>query len=274
MAVLSGIYTYPIKSCAALRHESAALDDCGLPYDRRWMIIDGDGLFITQRDLPALALIQPGFEPDDLTLSAPGMPLMRVPLAYAGQAARRVTVWRDVCDAWDEGDTLAEWLSDYLRVEARLARMNPAFVRRVDPHYAPQPARTAFSDGFPLLIVSEASLDDLNRRLLERGRQPVLMSRFRPNLVVSDCAPYAEDDWRTVTIGGVTLDIVKPCARCVTTTIDQATGRAPDPAEPLATLNIYRKMNGKVYFAQNAIHRAPGSLRVGDTVRVGEAAAR
>ncbi len=271
MVVLSGIYTYPIKSCAALSHTSAPLDDRGLPYDRRWMITDPDGMFFTQRELPALALIQPGVEPDSLTLNAPGMQPMRVPLAYAGQTTRQVEVWGDVCDAWDEGDALAEWLSDYLGTKSRLVRMTDAFVRPVDPRYAPQPARTAFSDGFPLLIVSEASLDDLNRRLVERGKQPVPMSRFRPNLVVSDSTAYAEDDWKVVTIGGVTLDVVKPCARCATITVDQATGSVPDSAEPLATLNTYRKMNGKVYFAQNAIHRAPGSVRIGDALQISEA---
>jgi hypothetical protein len=270
MAVLSGMYTYPIKSCAALRHESAALDSFGLPYDRRWMIINPDGMFQTQRELPALALIQPAVEADALTLSAPGLPTMRAPLHYAGQVSRQVEVWGDVCEAWDEGDALAEWLSDYLGTATRLVRMTDDFVRPVDPDYAPQPARTAFSDGFPLLLVSEASLDDLNSRLIERGKQPIPMSRFRPNLVVSESMAYAEDDWKTLTISGVTLDVVKPCARCATTTVDQATGTVPDHAEPLATLNTYRKINGKVYFAQNVIHRTLGTLRVGDRVHVGE----
>src|SRR5262249_39836542 len=126
----------------------------------------------------------------------------------------------------------------------------------------------SFTDGFPVLIVSQASLDDLNNRLVERGSDPVAITRFRPNLVVTDCDSFAEDTWQTVQIGGITLGIVKPCGRCVVATGDQATGTVPDSAEPLATLNTFRKQGSKVMFAQNAIHHAPGKVAVGDVVNV------
>jgi len=264
---LSGIFTYPIKSCGSLSHTDMMLDERGPIWDRRWMVVDSDGLFITQREIPALALIQPRFENGDLTITAPNMPEMRVPLEREPSEIWRVQVWRDECAAWDEGDDLATWLGDYLNVDARLVRMADDFLRRADTTYAPENTSVSFADAFPLLIASEASLEALNHRMVERGKMAVPMSRFRPNLVVSGAPAFAEDNWRTVQIGEVTVDVVKPCARCVTTTVDQLTGSVPDTAEPLGTLNTFRKQNGKVMFAQNAIHCAPGVLRIGDAIK-------
>ncbi|MCC7448158.1 MAG: MOSC N-terminal beta barrel domain-containing protein [Anaerolineae bacterium] len=266
--MLTHIHTYPIKSCGALSHTRIELDKRGPVWDRRWMVVDSAGVFITQRELPALALIQPAFEDGYMKLRAPGMADTRVPLHRDTAPCRVVRVWKDTCEAWDEGDDLAGWFSDYLHTEARLVRMTDNYVRRVDPRYARQPAQTGFADAFPLLIVSEASLAELNRHLVDRGSAPVPMSRFRPNLVVSGCAPFAEDTWQTIRIGTVILDIVKPCARCVTTTVDQATGTIPDVSEPLAALKTFRKQDGKVMFAQNTIHRAPGVVAVGDVLAV------
>lgn len=266
--VLAQLYTYPVKSCGALSHIRIALDIRGPVWDRRWMVVDTAGVFITQREFPRLALIQPQFVDGYLSLSAPGMDAIRLPLQRNAAPCRMVRVWKDTCEALDEGDDLAGWLSDYLHCGARLVRMADEYVRPVDPRYARYPAQTGFADAFPLLIVSEASLAELNRHLVARGNAPIPMSRFRPNLVVSGCAAYAEDTWRTVRIGSVTLDIVKPCPRCVTTTVDQATGTIPDPAEPLAALNTFRKQDGKVMFAQNAIHRSVGVLAVGDLLVV------
>jgi hypothetical protein len=263
---ITHLYTYPIKSCAAVAHERLALEARGPLWDRRWMVVDGNGLFITQRELPRLALVQPNVEADMLRLSAPGRNDICLSLHGARGTIQRVVVWRDTCDAWDEGDEVANWLSDYLNVDVRLVRMADGFQRMVDPNYARTPAHTGFSDGFPVLIAAEASLAELNRRLTEHGKAPVPMSRFRPNVVVAGCEAFAEDSWKTVQIGAVTLDVVKPCARCATTTVDQTSGTIPDSTEPLATLNTFRKQAGKVMFAQNAIHRAPGVLSVGDGV--------
>ena len=264
--ILTSIFTYPIKACAALRHTEIELDSYGLAGDRRWMIVDSEGVFLTQRERPALARIQPTFEADGLRLSAPGMRSIHVASEPVTRSVRKVVVWDDTCDAWDGGDDVAQWLGDYLHLAARLVRMAGTFSRLVDIRYAREGAQTTFTDGFPVLIVSEASLDELNRRLVERGCESVPITRFRPNLVVGGCEAFAEDIWHTIQVGGVTLDVVKPCARCVVTTVDQATGTVPDVAEPLATLNTFRKQGSKVMFAQNAIHRAPGTLSVGDAV--------
>ncbi|MEO8606369.1 MAG: MOSC N-terminal beta barrel domain-containing protein [Chloroflexota bacterium] len=265
---LTHLYTYPIKSCGSLSHKEIALDARGPLWDRRWMVTDGDGKVITQRELPAMALIQPRFENGNLALTAPNMPEICVPLGREAGEIWRVEVWDDICAAWDEGEEFADWFSDYLHVDARLVRMADGFVRAVDPDYAPPNTPVGFADGYPILIVSDASLDELNRRLIERDKPPVPISRFRPNIVVTGASAFAEDNWDAVQIGDVTLDVVKPCARCVLTSVDQLTGTVPDTAEPLATLNTFRKQNNKVMFAQNAIHRAPGTLRVGEQLKL------
>jgi uncharacterized protein YcbX len=267
---VSALYTYPIKSCGGLTHDEIHFDTRGPIWDRRWVVTDADGMFYTQRELPPMALIQPQFDGDKLTLSAPGMSRISLPLEAERPEPRLVRVWRDTCEAWDEGDTLAQWFSDYLKVEARLTRMTDSYYRAVNKDYAPYPAQVSFADGYPALIVSESSLDDLNQRLIERGSEAMPMKRFRPNIVITESAPFAEDTWREARIGDMTFDLVKPCARCVMTTVDPATGTIPDKAEPLATLNTFRKQERGVMFAQNAIHRAPGVLKVGDAVNVVE----
>ncbi len=268
MATVSQLYSYPIKSCGALNHARITLDERGPLMDRRWMITDTDGKFITQREIPVLARIQPSFANGSLVLNAPKMSAIEVALQHEASPIRMVQVFNDLCEAWDEGDSLATWLGDYLHQSVRLVRMTDSFVRPVDERYARRPAKTSFTDGFPLLLLSEASVAELNNRLIVRGSESVPISRFRPNVVVNDCAAFAEDDWRTIQIGGMTLDVVKPCARCVTTTVDQATGTIPDHTEPLATLNTFRKQGGKVMFAQNVIHHAPGTLSVGERVQI------
>ncbi len=267
---VSALYTYPIKSCGGLTHNTITFDSRGPLWDRRWIVTDSDGMFYTQRELPPMALIQPAFEEDALVLTAPGMTTIRVPLETGRPAPRAVRVWKDTCEAWDEGDALAQWFSDYLKVDARLTRMTDDYVRPVDKKYAPYAAQVGFADAYPALIVSESSLDDLNQRLIERGVEPMPMRRFRPNIVITDSPAYAEDTWREAQIGVMTFDVVKSCARCVLTTVDPATGTIPNTAEPLATLNTYRKQERGVMFAQNAIHRAPGTLNLGDAVNVVE----
>lgn len=271
---VSALYTYPIKSCAGLTHNTIAFDSRGPSWDRRWVVADSDGMFYTQRELPLMALIKPTFADDALALTAPGMSSIRIPLEAERAAPRQVRVWKDTCAAWDEGDNLAQWFSDYLKVDARLYRMTDDHYRAVNKDYAPQPAQVGFADGYPALIVSESSLDDLNQHLIERGSEAIPMRRFRPNIVITDSDAFAEDTWRTAQIGAMTFDLVKACARCVMTTVDPDTGTVPDKAEPLATLNTYRKQERGVMFAQNAIHRAPGVLNVGDMVNVVESQAQ
>ncbi len=267
---VSALYTYPIKSCGGLTHTTISFDSRGPLWDRRWVVTDSDGMFYTQRELPPMALLQPAFEDDALMLTAPGMTAIRVPLEAERSTPRAVRVWRDTCDAWDEGDALAQWFSDYLKVDARLTRMTDDYYRAVNKDYAPQPAQVGFADGYPALIVSESSLEDLNQHLIARGVEAMPMRRFRPNIVVADSDAYTEDSWREAQIGTMTFDVVKACARCVMTTVDPAKGEIINTAEPLATLNTYRKQDRGVMFAQNAIHRAPGILNVGDAVNIVE----
>lgn len=179
-----------------------------------------------------------------------------------------MTVWKDTIAAWDEGDAAAEWFSGLVGNPVRLLRVSDLARREVNPKYATRAATTAFSDGFPILVATEASLDELNRRLESGGAAPVPMSRFRTNLVIAGSEPFAEDRWRTIRVGEALIDIVKPCSRCIITSIDQTTAQRPQPTEPLATLAQFRRAPGGVMFAQNAIHHGQAALRIGDRVEV------
>lgn len=266
------LHTYPIKSCGGLSHSAIEFDDRGPLWDRRWMLVEPDGMFVTQRELPRLALIQPAFEGDQMRLTAPDMSKLCIPLQPPSAPSRTVQVWQSICQAWDEGGKAAEWFSDFLKVAVRLVRIADDFQRVIDTEHSRLSTRervhTAFADGYPVLIASEESLAELNRRLSERGAAPVPMNRFRPNIVVAGSAAFAEDHWRTVQIGSLTLDVVKLCIRCAIPTVDQQTGEIPDVKEPTATLNTFRKQEGKVMFAQNAIHRESGIVRIGDELLV------
>ena len=226
------------------------------------MIVDGHDEFVTQREYPRLALITPQLEAGTLLLTTPKGQAVSVPTTGVAGPTRRVRVWRDWCEAVDQGDIAARFFSDWLEESVRLVKMADSFERRVDPHHARTPALTGFSDGYPLLLVSEASLNDLNTRL----DTPLPMNRFRPNLVVTGCNPHAEDGWQQVTINSITFDIAKPCERCTVTTTDQVTGERG--VEPLRTLATYRRVGTKVYFGQNIIHRTTGTIAVGEPVKV------
>jgi uncharacterized protein YcbX len=264
---IAALYRYPIKSCRGTSLTEAVLDARGIVGDRRLMLVDQEGEFLTQRELPRMALIVPLLEGDDLVVRAPGLPDLQLRPANDGPRVE-VTVWKDLCAAVDQGDDAAQWFRAFLDVPCRLVRLADDHVRRVDPGYARRPGdQTAFTDGYPLLLASEASLEDLNRRMLAA----LPMNRFRPSLVVRGCAPYAEDAWRTIRAGTMDLDVVKPCVRCVITTTDQDS--AEFGLEPLRTLATYRKgPDGGVWFGQNLIHHRPGTLRVGDLVEILEPA--
>lgn len=262
---LSGIHLYPVKSLAGLSVDSWMGGVHGLEYDRHWMLVDEKGEFVTQRRLPRMALIQTALRGDALVLSAPGMQELIVAKEYPG-APLEVLVWEDRVQALDAGVQVADWLSGFLGEPLRLVYFPPHARRPVDPDYAEMDDRTAFSDGFPYLLISEASLQELNGRL----EQPLPMGRFRPNLVVSGTEPFAEDRWRRIRVGGLSFRVVKPCSRCIITTIDPLTARRG--AEPLRTLSGYRRRGNKVFFGQNLIHDGIGGLSVGDQVEVLESA--
>ena len=269
--VVSALYVYPVKSCRGTSLAAATLDARGIVGDRQFMLVDPRGQFLTQRELPRLALVEPRADSLDdgaaLRLTAPGAADFSHTIRGDGDV-RDVVVWDDECRAIDQGDEVGRWFSDFLETECRLVRMAGDFVRQVDQRYAPRPTdHVGFSDGFPLLLISEASLAELNSRLAA----PVPMDRFRPNIVVAGCEPFAEDRWRSIRIGDVTLAVVKPCARCKITMVDQKTAAASKEKEPLHTLATYRKLSGSgVMFGQNVIHAEAGLLRVGDPVDVSE----
>lgn len=266
---ISALYTYPVKSCAGIRHERAELVERGPRYDRQWMLVDADNRFLTQREFPRMALVQTALGDDDLILIAPDMPPLHVPLAEHEGQIREVVVWRDTCQAVDAGDEVARWFAEVLQAEVRLVRMRDSFDRLTSTEYTDVPGTVSFVDGYPLLFISEASLEDLNARLTARGKAPVTMDRFRPNVVVAGCEPYAEDTWGQISISCLRFDVVKPCARCAIPSVDQSSGVVPDAKEPLATLATYRRgKNNGAMFGQNVLHRDCGVLQVGDAITV------
>jgi uncharacterized protein YcbX len=273
MIKVSGIFTYPIKSCGGISHQSATLDERGLRYDRRWMIVsdapEDRGEFLTQREFPRLSLIQPSFSGDMLAINAPGMSEICVPLAQQGKADRDVVVWDDTCRAVDQRDQVAEWLSNFMAIPIRLVRIADEFVRPTSMDYTDQPAQTGFADGYPMLLTTEDSLIDLNKRLAARGKPAIRMNRFRPNIVVKGADPFEEDLWKWIKIGDIRVEIAKPCARCVTTTVEQERGEVTITHEPTATLATFRRAsNGGVMFGQNVIHRTVGEIAIGDEVQI------
>jgi len=259
---VTGLYYYPIKSCRGISLSRGEIVSRGFRYDRHWMITTVDGTFLTQREVPRLALIEPLVEGDSLRLRAPEMPEIRIPLAQTGPMLP-VTVWKDTCLAVDDGDIVAEWLSTFLGKPVRLFHMADTFTRTLDPRYAPRPTdHTGFADGYPFLFISEETLADLNARLAT----PLPMDRFRPNIVIKGEATPAEDSWTRVQINDVAFDLVKACARCAVTTTDQQT--AARGKEPLTTLATYRNSERGVLFGQNAVHATTGEIAVGATVEV------
>ena len=258
---------YPIKSLGGVRLERATIGDLGFAGDRRWMLVDDDGVFYTQRALPRMALVHATPSDGGVHVTAPGQEALTVAPPPPGTTRRRVRVWADVVDAETYGGDVDAWFSEALGRPAHLVYMPDDVRRRVDPTYAGPDDRAAFADAFPVLIVSRESLADLNAHLVAHGAGAVGMERFRPNVVVEGVdAPFAEDGWRDVSLGSAALRVVKPCARCVLTTVDPATGRASARGEPLRTLAMYRRRGENVFFAQNALVVRGGDVAVGDVV--------
>jgi len=262
---VTGLFVYPIKSCRGTSVGRARVTPRGLQDDRLLMLVDADGRFLTQREYPRMALIAPEMAAGGgLTVRAPGMP--DLPLRVQSDGARApVVIWRDTCVAVDQGREADAWFSDYLGTPVRLVRIADEHTRIVDQTFARRADdQTGFADGYPFLLIAQESLDDLNTRLA----QPLPMNRFRPNIVVAGCAPFAEDGWSDVEISGVRFGLVKPCARCVMTTTDQET--AAVGAEPLQTMGTFRRRPDPrpgVYFGQNLVSGQSGAIAVGDAVK-------
>lgn len=265
---LHSLHLYPLKSAAGLTVDALAIEPRGPRFDRRWLVVDAEGRFVTARAVPELVLIRAELDGDGLRLSAPERPSLAV--APPSPAAPRiaVTVWKDQVEAPLADATAHAWLSACLRRDVRLVWMDADVRRPVDPIYGRNGDEVSFADGYPLLLISQAAVDGLNTRLAAAGRAPVTMAHFRPNLVVAGAEAHAEDGWRRLRIGEVVFDAVKPCTRCVFTTVDPALGRRRDDGEPLETLKTYRRTPAGVTFGMNLIARGSGTVRTGDAVEV------
>lgn len=258
---LSGLYCYPVKSARGHALQTATTDRFGLAGDRRWLVIDQTGQFISQRSHSQLALLDVAPTDAGLRLGTGGD---AIDVARPNADAPRVpsTVWGDTIDAQLADAAASDWLSRRFNAELRLVYCPDDAERAVDEAYAPPGRRVAFADGFPLLVVGQASLDALNARLTT----PVPMDRFRPNLVVSGAEAHAEDRWKRIRIGDTEVNLVKPCSRCAIPSINQLTGeRDPDINRVLAS---YRRRDGIIYFGMNALVPAGAQLRAGDPVEI------
>ncbi|WP_016985459.1 MOSC domain-containing protein [Pseudomonas crudilactis] len=266
MLRLSALYRYPLKSGKVDVLKSVDLDKLGLDGDRRWMLVDeASGRFLTQRaeakmsQLSALWNAQGG-----LTLSAPEHSPIDIALPGNDAELRGVTIWRDTLRVPDAGEEAARWVSDFIGKPTRLVQVPLDRARTTQAGYGYEDDQVAFADGFPLLLIGEASLQDLSDRV---GR-PLEMLRFRPNLVIEGGEAYAEDGWKRIRIGDVEFRVVKPCSRCILTTIDPQTGERSADREPLATLQKYRAQADGAMFGQNLVNDSNGRLEVGMPVEI------
>jgi len=249
MVSVEELHVYPLKSARGIAKSTVRLAATGLEWDRNWMVTDSAGGFLTQRTLPNLARIETCLSATSLTLRAPGLSPLELPLALDGEVID-VQVWKDRCEGLDQGRAASEWASAALEKAVRLVRVPSMPKRAANPEYAgPQLAPVAFPDGFPILVCNRASLDDLNARMPE----PIRMERFRPNIVLNGLPPFAEDRIDLVQVGSVTLKLVKPCTRCVITSTDQSTGeRSTNPLPYLREFRFDRNLLG-VTFGENAV---------------------
>lgn len=260
--ILNELIIYPIKSLAGIHLNHWQVNRTGLMYDRQWMLIDREGQFLSQRHLPKMTLFRIALTDTQLIVSAPNQSDLILELKPILGDTVQCQIWKDTCTAHLISKQADAWFSQFLNTDCRLVYLPHHQIRTVDQTYAQPTDQTAFSDGFPFLLISQASLDSLNQAMqLQMG-----MNRFRPNLVISGCKPYEEDTWHEIKIGQIEFRLPKPCSRCLIPTIDPETGETSK--EPLATLNRLRKSQNKVYFGQNALHNRSGILQVGDKVEI------
>jgi len=260
---VQNLYLYPIKSLGGISVQEAQVEERGFKYDRRWMLVDQSGEFLTQRQHPQLALLQVALGETGMVVFSKVDPSRKISFDFEMNSGKelQVSVWGDVLTALQVSPEVSAWFSDFLAMNVDLVRMPESSHRKLDPRYAVQEESVSFADGMPYVMIGQASLDELNGRLAD----PVGMDRFRPNLVFSGGEAYAEDQFKQLQIGEVEFQVVKPCARCVMITVDQEKGTKGK--EPLATLATYRSQGSKVYFGQNAVALTQGIVRLGDPIQ-------
>lgn len=261
MKKLSEIFIYPVKSLGGISVKEAEVTDRGLKYDRRWMLIDSSGMFLTQRTHPQMALIKVDVSKDTLFFrNIKNTDQFSVGINETTGKRINSIVWDDRVELLQVNTIADEWFSQNLNTRCKLVFMPEETKRLVDKAYAQNNEITSLSDGYPFLIIGQASLDDLNAKLTEK----IPMNRFRPNLVFTSIVPFEEDTMKKFTIGGINFYGVKPCSRCVVTTIDQNTAQKKE--EPLRTLASYRAFGNKVNFGMNLLHEGNGTIKIGDEI--------
>lgn len=264
MLKISGLFVYPIKSLGGISLKTAEVGSRGLEHDRRWMLVDQNNRFLSQREIPEMALLYVELTPNGLLVMHRHQPeeFVAVPFLFDAKEEAICTIWDDECAAEFVDSDIDKWFTRMLEVKCRLVYMPANTKRLVDQEYGGLQHITSFADAFSFLMIGESSLDELNSRL----KEAVPMDRFRPNIVFTGGEAYQEDQMLHFTIGGIAFHGVKPCARCPVVTINQESGIAGK--EPLKTLSGYRKKNNKVYFGQNLIHEGEGTISIGDEISI------
>lgn len=262
-ARLASIHVYPVKSCAPMKLQSALVQSRGLQFDRRWMLTDESGQFVTGRKFGGLVRVSVLADASGLVLTAPGMQSLEVPVP--AQAPRHIAeVWGARVSVVDAGDVAAAWFSQFAGQALRLVHADAAAHRPVDPKYAQPGDEVSLADGFPVLLLSQTAVQELTDRV---GREMVA-ARFRPNLVISGVPAHAEDSWRRIRIGAIDFDVVTACVRCAFTTVDPVSGERSADGEPLRSLKSYRHNGKGITFGQNLIARGEGRITVGEALHV------
>ena len=264
--VVQDIYIYPVKSLGGISLQQAEVQQTGLQHDRRWMLTDEKYKFLSLRTHPEMVFLQTGFSSNSLLITHKKnfLPPLEIPLNASLKKEVTVTIWEDECIAFEVSTPANRWFSEILNMPVKLVYMPATTQRHVDADFAEKGEIVSFADAFPLMIIGQSSLDDLNSRL----SCPLPMERFRPNIVFTGGAPYFEDIMSEFTINGINFNVAKPCIRCVVTTID--TVLATRGKEPLKTLSTYRSSKNKILFGQNLLHSGFGSIKVGDRLIVSE----
>ena len=260
MKIIS-LVEYPVKSFPGISRQNVQVNSRGLGLDRRYMLIDANNTFLTQRTLPQLTQFDVNID-EELSFSVKGSGESITVSSKSMGAKLAVRVWQDSCSAAEVNSELSHWFSEQLGQSVKLVYMDDEDVRHTDPEYSKPGDQVGFADGFPILVTTRSSLDELNKRLIN----PVPMDRFRANIVLDGVEPFAEDDWREITIADVVLRVAKPCARCQVITTDQRTGE--QHPEPLTALSEFRKKDHQVLFGMNFIPDTFGEISVGCQVKV------
>lgn len=257
------LFIYPVKSLAGISLENSAIDHMGLQYDRRWMLVTPKGDFMSQRKTPEMSLIKTSLNNGELTLSLEGKGSHIVPTVTPKSNKMNVDIWGDTVNASMVGVATDTWLSDILNTSCHMVYIDYDEIRQCDLEFSEKGERTGFADGFPILIVSEESLIDLNEKL----DSPVDMRRFRPNIVIKGCEAFAEDELTDFSIGDISMKGVKICSRCPMPMVDPDLGERANQ-EPIATLSTYRKWDGKIFFGMNVIQQQQGVFSIGDILNL------